>query len=856
MASGDVPPFGALLKRYRQEAGLTQEALAARANVSTRLVSDLERGVIVRPRVETVHLLADGLGLAGGERAAFRSVARQHTDRPAPTVARGGTPNTMPVPRTPLIGRAAEEAAVVGLLRRVGLRVVTLSGSAGVGKTRLSLQVATALRGDFADGVVFVPLAVVTDPRLVVSAIAQELSVQEAGDRPLLESLVACLRDKNMLLLLDNFEQVVSAAPLVADLLIACPAVKVLVTSRTVLHLYGEQEFIVPPLALPSLHRLPEVETLAHYESVALFIQCAQLATPDFTVTRENAAAVAEICVRLDGLPLAIELAAARVKLLPPRALLLRLESRLSVLIGGAQDLPARQQTLRAAIDWSYNQLDEAVQTLFAWLSVFVGGCMLDAVEGVCARVGGLPGDVLDGLSSLVDKSLLRQEEDPTSGQPRFLMLETIREYARERLEQSGAAGVVRAAHAGYMRSLAEQAAPRLTEAEQGAWLARLEMDHDNLRTALRWAQESDVRTEEGLRIAGALWRFWSRRGYLSEGRRWLEAFTSPGQVSAQAASVEVAAVRATALSGAGNLATEQGDYARATGLHEESLALRRDLNDTLGIANSFNNLGNLAWLQGDAARAAVWYEESLVLRRHLRDTWGIATCLDGLGGVAYYQGDVARAQVLYEESLALRRELGDTAGLAHALGNLGEVVHELGDAARAQVLYEESLALYRRQSDKKGTATSLVGLGRVAASQGDAARARVLHEESLTLHRELGNKRGMAYSLEGLASVVATAPGIAPDALARAVRHLGAAAALRTAIGTALEPYDRARYERTVTGIRANLGAAAFAVAWTEGQAMTTEQAVAYALENRDTVRRWTPDTCHHGPGVRRIPW
>ena len=831
MASGDVPPFGALLKRYRQEAGLTQEGLAARANVSTRLVSDLERGVIARPRVETVHLLADGLGLAGVERAAFRSVARQHTDRPAPTVARGGTPNNMPAPRTPLIGRAAEEAAVVGLVRRVDLRVVTLSGSAGVGKTRLSLQVATALRGDFADGVVFVPLAVVTDPRLVVSAIAQELSVQEAGDRPLLESLVACLRDKNMLLLLDNFEQVIGAAPLVADLLIACPAVKVLVTSRAVLHLYGEQEFIVPPLALPSLHHLPEVETLAHYESVALFIQRAQLATPDFTVTRENAAAVAEICVRLDGLPLAIELAAARVKLLPPRALLLRLESRLSVLIGGAQDLPARQQTLRAAIDWSYNQLDEADQTLFAWLSVFVGGCMLDAVEGVCGRVGGLPGDVLDGLSSLVDKSLLRQEEDPTSGQPRFLMLETIREYARERLEQSGAAGAVRAAHAGYMRSLAEQAAPRLTEAEQAAWLARLEADHDNLRTALRWAQESDTREEEGLRIAGALWRFWSTRGYLSEGRRWLEAFTSPGQVRTQAASLEAAAVRATALSGAGNLATEQGDYARATGFHEESLALRRDLNDTLGIAVSINNLGNLAWLQGDAARAAVLYEESLDLRRQLGDTWGIATSLDGLGSVAYYQGDAARAQVLYEESLALRRELGDTAGLAHALGNLGEVVHELGNAARAQVLYEESLALYRRQSDKKGIAAGLVGLGRVAASQGDAARARALHEESLTLHRELGNKRGMAYSLEGLASVVATAPGTAPDALARAVRHLGAAAALRTAIGTALEPYDRARYERTVTGIRANLGAAAYAVAWTEGQAMTAEQAVAYAL-------------------------
>jgi predicted ATPase/class 3 adenylate cyclase len=736
--------------------------------------------------------------------------------------------NNLPVQQTSFIGRERELAAVRALLERPDVHMVTLTGPGGTGKTRLAVQAAAAALAGFADGTYFVPLAPVSDPALVASTLAQMLGLQEAGGQPLQEALLGYLRDKEMLLLLDNFEQVVAAAPLVSTLLAGAPRLTLLVTSRTVLRLYGEREYAVPPLALPTLHHLPEVAALTQYEAVALFIQRARLAKADFAVTQGNALAVAEICVRLDGLPLAIELAAARIKMLPLGALLTRLQSRLSVLTGGARDLPARQQTLRGAIDWSYRLLDAGEQTLFTWLSVFVGGCTLEAVEAVCARAGGLPVEVLDGLTSLVDKSLVRLEEDPRRGEPRFLMLETLQEYAGARLAQSGAEGAVRAAHAAHVLALVEEAEPHLTGADQERWMDRLDGEHDNLRAALRWAQESSLRQEMGLRIAGGVWRLWYVRGHLSEGRRWLEALL--GGRAAQEPSVAAAAVRAKALNAAGSLAWVQSDYVRATVLHEESLALYRDLGDRSGIATALNNLGNVAWAHGDYAGATVLYEESLTLRRDLGDTWGSGAALNNLGSVAQAQGDYARATVLHEESLALRRDLSDTWGIVTALNNLGHVARAQGAYARARELYAESLPLGRQLGHMGGIANALSGLGRVAMAQDDYARARELYAESLPLFRAQGDKQGLVSGLEEVARV-ATDPDAAPGALERAARVLGMAAALRATIGLLRPPNERAAYDATAAALRAALGDARYEASWEEGQALTLEQAVALAM-------------------------
>ena len=499
-----------------------------------------------------------------------------------------------------------------------------MTGPGGTGKTRLSLQVAAEVVEEFPDGAWFINLAPISDPTLVASAIAQTLRVTETAGTSLVESLQSALRNKSLLLLLDNFEQVLPAAPLVADLLAAAPGIKILVTSRASLGLYGEHDLHVPPLQLPDPKHLPSLDRLSQYEAVRLFIERAQAAKEDFAVTNENAPAVAEICVRLDGLPLAIELAAARVRLLPPRALLQRLSSRLKLLTGGGRNLPARQQTLRGAIDWSYSLLNPAEQTLFARLAVFVGGRTVDAVEAICNAAGDLPIDPLDGVGSLLDKSLLRQEEGP-DGEARLVMLETIHEYARERLDVSGEGAALRRQHLAYFLALAEQAEPELRGAAQVAWLHRLETEHENLRAALQWALGTGE-AELAVRLASALAWFWEQRSYLSEGRQWLAtALALPHAVAP--------AVRAKALVGAGLLAFRQGDYAHATSLSEASLARYRELGDQQGMAGALANLGTVATEHRDYARARALLEESLELSRTLEDDEGIARALNHLGG-------------------------------------------------------------------------------------------------------------------------------------------------------------------------------------------------------------------------------
>jgi predicted ATPase/class 3 adenylate cyclase len=703
--------------------------------------------------------------------------------------------NNLPVQPTPLIGRERVSAAVCALLQRADVRLLTLTGPGGTGKTRLGLQVAADLLEDFENGVFFVPLAAVRDPALVASGIARTLGIQEQAGQVLLDSLRESLQDTQMLLVLDNFEQVVAAAPLVAELLAACPRLKCLVTSRVVLRLSGEHECPVPPLELPDPRHLPPVEALSQYAAVALFIQRALAAKPDFRVDNANAPAVAEICVRLDGLPLALELAAARLKLLPPQALMARLGRRLELLRGGARDVPERHQTLRQAIAWSYDLLEAGEQALFRRLAVFVRGCTLEAVEVVCQAVpaqAASPGpslEVLDGMASLVDKSLLRQQEQ-TSGEPRFGMLETIREYGLECLTASGEEPAISRAHADYYLVLAEVAEPALTGPDQTTWLGRLEAEHDNLRAALRWAEESGE-AEIGLRLAGALCQFWLIRGHLREGQAWLARLLGLAEASRRTA------VRAKALTRAGHLAHNLGDFTTARALFEESLALWRALGDQQGIATSLNDLAWVVLCQGDYAVAHALSQEGLTLWRELGDRQGMATALHNLGRVAHCQGDYAAARALHQENLVLRQALEDQRGIAFALTHLAwamhkqgdytgaaarleearvlfqavgakqlfaiasailaEVAHEQGEDGRAAVLIEQSLTLYRELGAKQEIPSALSIFGTIAHAQGDNGRARALLEESLALQRDIGIKWGMATTLNRLGVVVHT---------------------------------------------------------------------------------------------------
>ncbi len=720
-----------------------------------------------------------------------------------------GRPANLPTPPTPLIGRERERAAVASELRRAEVRLLTLTGAGGVGKTRLALAVAEDLLETFRDGVFFVDLAPIVDPALVPSAMAGVLDVGETARKPLIESLVEHLRDRQLLLVLDNFEQVLAAAPLLAELLMACPALKVLATSRAALHLSGEHEFPVPPLELPDPKRLPDLAALSQYEAVTLFIQRARAARPDFQVTNASAPAVAELCARLDGLPLAIELAAARVKLLSPQAMLARLvgahgvrpggeagarRAPLQLLTGGARDLPARQQTLRSTIDWSYALLEPGERALFARLAVFVGGCSLEAVEAVCDPDRGPrtedradaspssvlgPPSVLDGLAQLVDQSLLRQAEGP-EGEPRFAMLETIREYAAERFEASWDAEAVRRRHAEYYLALAEQAAPELVGPQQGAWLERLEREHDNLRAALGWALERGDETL-GLPLAAAMGHFWAVRGHLSEGQEWLERALSRWPEA-------VAPARAEVLSAAGHLAYIRGEYDRAATLHGEGLSLRRALGDHHGVALSLHNLGR----------------------------------------VAHYRGGFEWAAALYDESLAIRRTLGDKRGVALSLNSSGVLARDQGDDERARALYEESLALFRELGDTWGTGLLLNNLARVARDREEWEQAAGLCAESLALFQDVGDRHGVAWVLSNLA-IVAQRRG----AWEQAARLHGAVEARREALGSAalsLSPSERATYEAAVAATRAELGEHAFAAATAAGRAMPPEQVAGVA--------------------------
>ncbi|MGI8967778.1 MAG: ATP-binding protein [Chloroflexota bacterium] len=598
------------------------------------------------------------------------------------------TTSNLPLQPTTFIGRESEVIGITGMLRREQVRLLTLTGSGGTGKTRLALQVAEDLLSAFADGAFFISLALLTDPALVTSSIATTMRVKEVGEQPLIETLTDYLREKQLLLVLDNFEHLLPAAPLVAELLSRCPRLKVLVTSRTVLRVAAEHEHPVPPLALPDLKHLPDLETLSQYDAITLFIERAQAVKPEFVVTTDNALAVVEICRRVDGLPLAIELAASRIRLFPPHILLQRLSSRLTLLTGGARDAPVRLQTIRNTIDWSYTVLTEEEQRLFARLSVFAGGCTYEAAEAVGNQDGDL--DLLEGLTSLVEKSLLREEDprDATSGEPRFLMLETIREYAAEKLVESGEDERMREAHATSFTELAEHAELGLRGPAQHVWLERLERELDNLRAVMDWSLQQN-HYAFGLRLAAAVGMFWEDHGHLSEGRRRLETALVGGAGAGTSQ-------RAKALDVAGTLARVQSDFDRAIVLLEEGVRLYQEVGDQRGAATTLTHLGGVARLQGDLDRAAVLLEESLTMHRRLGNRHIMAGALTHLGDVRMRQGEYDQARRTLDEALALGRALGDPVMEGQTLLALGGVTQRQGDLDQAQVLYRDALTLLR----------------------------------------------------------------------------------------------------------------------------------------------------------------
>jgi predicted ATPase len=727
-------------------------------------------------------------------------------------------PNNLPVQRTAFIGRDHEEAELRQLVSRENVRLVTLTGPGGIGKTRLALKVANDIADRFPGGVCFVSLSGIDDGHLIASLVAQSLGVSETGTRSPQESLKEYVGrlDHPVLLLLDNFEHLISAAPFVAELLSAGPRLKVIVTSQSRLHVYGEYEFPVSPLALPDLKTIPPVESLSRLPAVALFVERAQAIKHGFALTKENAATVATICARLDGLPLAIELAAARIKLLSPATMLARLESSLDLLTGGARDLPSRQQTLRSTVDWSYGLLTPAEQTLFRRLSVFAGGCTLEAVEAVCDTKGDLGLDIFDAMASIVDKSLAQHVEQLDT-EARFFMLSTIRQYALECLAESNDDASTRRAHAAYYLVLAEEGAEEMLARPE--WLDRFEIEHDNFRTALDYLVKIGD-ADWGLRLGAALFRFWETREHLAEGRVAITKLLALEGTRARPK------LRARLLFAAAVLAGEQGDYVEAQKLFEESLNTCVTLNDNRGIAVALNALAVIARDRGDLNTASSLFDRCAAIWKDVGDSADIARSLSNLASVMKMQGQYSRATALYDECLTIFREIRDDAGVAWTLSYLGDVARAKADFASARSCCEQSLVVFRRLGENWGIASVLSDLASLNCDQGNDTEARRLYSESIKIFKDLGHKRGIARALESLAISAA-----ARSHAGQSLHVAAAAAALRQQLGAPLTPAEQPRLEKALQFARRALGDAAGLAAWMEGWGMPVEQAIQEAL-------------------------
>jgi predicted ATPase/transcriptional regulator with XRE-family HTH domain len=822
----DIISFGRWLKLRRIALYLTQDDLGRLAGCSAITIRKIEADER-RPSPELAEKLAQHLDLDSEYRRLFLRSARAELSPlrlPAPTAAgmAGGYPGSLPLPPTPLVGRESEVTLVRERLLRHDVRLLTLTGPGGVGKTRVALEVAAELTPAFVAGIQFVALAPVGEPTLVVPTVAQALGVKEAGARPLLDRLKAYLSARALLLVLDNFEHLASAAPLVTELLASAPRLKVLATSRVPLHLSGEYEIAVPPL--------PE------QEAVRLFVIRSQAVRADFALASEDAPAATEICRRLDGLPLAIELAAARSRLFTPQSLLAQLgeagvatRSTLWLLTSGPTDLLPRQQTLRNTIEWSYNLLGEEERWALTHLGVFAGGFTVEAASAVISHEKRVLREeelmlttheanltTLDLLASLLDKSLLRRDVGP-GGELRFRMLETVRVYALERLATSGEVDNARLRHAIFYLHEAEAAARQIHSDQQRVWVERLTADYHNMRAALEWSLAATP-AEIGLRLAWSLAAYWFWRGHFSEGRMWLDR-----TLERRAGSSELAQARV--LLAAGLLATHQMEQVRIVALLEEALALFRTLEDRAGCAESLLYLGLVALERGGFAQGEALVDEGLRLCQEPGSPLsGLALLF--LGRARFAQGDQATAERLLEQSLALFRSIGDPWLAGHALISLGPVALSHGDDRRAEALIEQGMALQGEVGTPWGTAEALIELGRVAQRRGDSRRALDLYRESLAMLWDIGGKSKYVACLEGIGSLA-----VAQRRPEHAARLFAVAAALRESFSTPLAPVEREEHERALTSARAQLGETAFAAAWSAGRALTLEAAIAEAL-------------------------